>query len=288
MRTPSQDHSQFDYARWLRDAVREVGAQVLVLDVRDDLSRETVEGLRKEGLRIALLDDLGQKRLSADLAFYPPIPQVRRLEWGGFTGKLFVGWEWVALRRQFASIPSHTSHGRPTVLVTMGASDPAGLTLMAVAALDRLGEDFDAVVVEGRGFSRHEELEARLAGARRRFELLRNVDDMATLMARADLAVSSFGVTAYELASAGVPAIHLCLTDDHAKSALEFTRAGMAVTLGAAGNVTEEALAGEVSRLLSDEATRRAMGEVGRSRVDGCGARRIARVIANGMEEEAA
>ena len=287
VRTPSQGPPRFDYARWLRDAVREVEARVLVLDVRDDLSRETVEGLRKEGLRIALLDDLDRKRLSADLAFYPPIPQVRRLGWEGFTGKLFVGWEWVALPRQFASVPAHTSRGRTAVLVTMGGSDPAGLTLKTIAALDRLEEDFDTVVVEGRGFSLREGLAARLAGARRRFELLRNVDDMAALMARADLAVASFGVTAYELASAGVPAIHLCLTEDHAESASEFTRAGMAVSLGVADHVTEEALAGEVSRLLADEATRRAMGEEGRRRVDGGGARRIAWAIANGMEEAA-
>lgn len=287
VRTPSQASPRFDYAGWLRDAVREAGARVLVLDVRDDLSRDTVEGLRKEGLRIVLLDDLGQKRLSADLAFYPPVPQVRRLGWEGFTGKLFVGWEWVALRRQFASVPAHASRGRLTVLVTMGGSDPADLTRKTVGALDRLEGDFDAVVVEGRGYSRHEALAARLAGARRRFELLRDVDDMAALMARADLAVASFGVTAYELAAAGVPAIHLCLTEDHAESASAFAGAGMAVSLGAAGRVTEEALAGEISRLLADGTARRAMAARARQRVDGRGAGRIAQAIANGTAEAA-
>ena len=42
--------------------------------------------------------------------------------------------------------------------------------------------------------------------------------------ASADLAVASFGVTAYELAAVGVPAVYLCLTDDHAESAEAFSR----------------------------------------------------------------
>ena len=58
----------------------------------------------------------------------------------GHTGQLHVGWEWVLLRREFAQRPSQLPHERPLVLVTMGGSDPAGLTLKAVSALDLLDE----------------------------------------------------------------------------------------------------------------------------------------------------
>lgn len=55
-----------------------------------------------------------------------------------------------------------------------------------------------------------------LACTHRCYDVREDAHDMPALMAQADLAIASFGVTAYELAARGVPAIYLCLTDDHA------------------------------------------------------------------------
>ena len=70
--------------------VKRAGATAVVLDVRDDLPRSVIRRLRKDGVLIATIDDPSDRRLDADLAFYPPIPQVQTMNWAGFTGKLFV------------------------------------------------------------------------------------------------------------------------------------------------------------------------------------------------------
>ena len=61
-------------------------------------------------------------------------------------------------------------------------------------------------------------------------------------MHECDLAVISFGVTAYELASLKVPAIYLCLTPDHSKSATAFVDAGFGVNLGVYDSVNDETI----------------------------------------------
>ena len=81
----------FDYEKWFNECVREVDAQAIVLDVRDGLTRAGVNELRSNGILIVTIDDPEDKRLSADLSFYPPVPQVKRIDWTGFTRKLFVG-----------------------------------------------------------------------------------------------------------------------------------------------------------------------------------------------------
>lgn len=278
--TPPEDEGWFDYPEWLEGVVNQVQARALVLDVRDDLPARAVGRLREGGLLIATLDDPSDRRLEADLAFYPPVPQAKRLHWTGFTGQLHLGWEWVVLRRGFAHAPIRVHHERPMVLMTMGGSDPAGLTLRAVAALDRLPGDFDALVVLGPGHSDHGELADLLAATRRHFCLRHDVSDMPGLMAQADLAVASFGVTAYELAAMGVPAIYLCLTQDHAESASAFVEAGMADSLGVCTQVTAEVLAERVGALLADAPRRARMGQRARGLVDGCGAERVARMVA--------
>lgn len=281
--TPPGVELPFNYSEWLEGIANQVQARALVLDVRDDLLAQAVGRLREGGLLIATIDDPSVRRLEADLAFYPPVPQAKRLDWTSFSGQSHVGWEWVVLRREFAHPPARVYHDRPVVLVTMGGSDPAGLTLRAVAALDRLSGDFDALVVLGPGYSHNGELADLLTATRRHFCLRRDVSDMCGLMAQVDLAVASFGVTAYELAAMGVPAIYLCLTRDHAESASAFVEAGMADSLGVYTEVAAETLAGRVGTLLADAPRRARMGQRARRLVDGRGAERVAHMVVERM-----
>ena len=81
-----------DEGIWLRDISQDIRAGILVLDVRDELPREIVQRLRDEGMLIVTIDDPTDRRLDADLAFYPPIPQLQQIDWLGFTGKRYAGW----------------------------------------------------------------------------------------------------------------------------------------------------------------------------------------------------
>ena len=95
----------FYYANWLNECVKKVDARAIVFDVRDGLTRAVVKELRNNGVLIVTIDDPEDKRLEADLAFYPPVPQVKSIDWAGFTGELHIGWEWVILRKEFSNAP---------------------------------------------------------------------------------------------------------------------------------------------------------------------------------------
>lgn len=280
--------------RWLQRLVSHIATQVLVLDVRTNLAVEAIQQIRAQGVLIVTIDDPSDCRLAADIAFYPPVPQVERLDWTGFTGKRYVGWEWVLLRPQFAryrdQIVNKAVDGRGnkdsslplTILVTMGGSDPGGLTLIALKALDPIEQDLHVIVVLGRGYIHESALQHWLRQARRTYDLRRDVRDMPDIMAQADLAIASFGVTAYELAVLGVPATYLCLTDDHSESALAFCDAGIAVSLGKYRSDTEVAIRRTVITFIENQNTRLKMSFNAKNLVDGLGCARIAeKVIAN-------
>jgi spore coat polysaccharide biosynthesis predicted glycosyltransferase SpsG len=247
-------------------------ADVALFDIRDGTGRAHLEALRETGTVVAVLDDGSERRLAADVAFYPPVPRVGRLDWLGFDGTLHWGWEWIALRAAFADAPPRPRRPRPRVLVAAGGSDPAGLTLRAVRALELVDLDLDPVVMLGAGFARRDELDAVLAAARRTYALVVDPHDVAGTMAAADVAIASFGVTAYELAALQVPAVHLCLTDDHADSATALDAAGVARSLGRHDLVADAELADAIGALAA------APPEVPRL-VDGLGAARIAREL---------
>ena len=272
------------YGPWLSESMHEVNARTVVVDVRDDLSRQGLESLHDRGCLVVLLDDLSDRRFAADLVFYPPVPQVLRADWTNFRGERFVGWEWTILRSQFASALHRQPPRGRSVLITMGGSDPAGITLQAVRAVELANADCSPVIVLGSGFQHRKALVELLATARRQFTIRENVSDMRTLMVQSDLALCSYGMTAFELAASGVPAIYLCLTDDHGESASALENAGAGRSLGVFSGVEDRRLATALTELLTDPARRAQMSDKGQKLIDGQGAARIAKMLAHRLE----
>lgn len=277
--------STFVHGLWLLEAVGSTEAEILVLDTRDAPALDDVRAIRDlTGVRVIVIDDASDVRLAADDAFYPPVPQVRALGWPGFAGQVHMGWEWVLLRPEFAAEPRRLAHEPPVVLVTMGGSDPAGLTLTAIRAIARVTPPLECVVLLGPGFGHDAELIELLDSWAHPARIVPDGNVRAEMLA-ADLAILSFGVTAYEAAACALPAVHLCLTDDHALSSAAFEQSGLAVSLGRADQIDPMRLAEAVGAMLNDPARRDAMGARARRLVDGNGAARIADVINAGRSE---
>ncbi len=280
--------AESDEGEWLLSLVKRTGADALVCDVRTGLSPAALEAVRDLGVLVAVIDDPAPRRLAADLAFYPPVSEVERLDWVGFGGRRFVGWDWLVLRAGFSGVRRRVralNGRRVRTLVAMGGSDPAGLTLKALAGLEPLAAELEVAVVLGGGFCHEAALAAFLAESKLAPVLHRAVTDMPGLMGEMDLAVASFGMTAYELAAIGVPAVHLCLTEGHASAAQSLVEAGQATSLGLHGEVGPEQIAAEVRAWLGR--IRVPQFELERV-IDGQGAMRIARCLAESVLTPAA
>jgi len=274
-----------DYADELAALVAARHAAALVVDVRDQLSRASLDVLRTSGVRIVSVDDGSDRRLACDLAFYPPAPQVDEMEWSGFYGRRYAGWEWVMLRREFAAAsftPPELGESSPAIdiLVTMGGSDPVGMTEFAVGALELLAMALAVRVVVGPAFSRAETLIDAIARSKHAIRVARAPESLAPLMRASRLAVASFGVSAYELAACGVPAVHLCLTADAGRTASIFEREGAAVNAGVFGHLTARQLCDAVGRLVGRAGERGRMAARAARLVDGRGAQRVAALVA--------
>lgn len=269
----NEDMKTFSEEEFLKNAVRESGCNAVIMDLRENISLDFLHSLGNQGIILVDIDDPKEKRLVADLAFYPPVPQVKKMDWSGFQGQLMVGWEWVILRKEFTAMANQQRipNDRLHLLVTMGGSDPAGFTLTVIEALDLLEDDFDTTVVLGAAFFGEEELQSLLLRTKRKFRILRNVQNMAAIMAQADLAIASFGMTAYELACMGVPALYMCLTDDHAESCQVFVDAGVAFKLERGYSI--EKIANQISLSLWDDKYRDEMKA--KKVISGYGAQRI-------------
>lgn len=270
---------------------RLVGAHapdMLILDGREGPSRQQLEDIRQDIAIVAAIDDGSDIRLAADFAYYPPVPQARALDWTGARTVARIGWEWALLGLNPHLTPVAANAARPTLLVAMGGSDPQGLTLRAAKALVPLDPVFRIRFVIGTGMADAGTVAAAVVALKANYETVEGADDLATEYAAADLALCAFGVTAYELAAFGVPAIYLGLTPDHARSAEAFDAAGMGLSLGVASEISDAQILSAVKALIGDAARRREMRQAGLATLDGNGAARIAADLAAALREEKA
>ncbi len=277
------DRNRFaDRESWLLDVIRKEKIDLLFLDLREDLDPEVLRALQQSGCLLASMDDLTSNRLHMDFVFQPPVFAGDEQPWEGFDGKLLSGWEWVALRRPFSRSLTRKPNRPPAILVTMGGSDPAGMTEIAVEALCLAGSGFQADILLGPGFSREEALRKYLqqeAVFPYRIHRSAEAGEIARLMAASDMALASFGMTAYELAAMRVPALYLCLSPLHERRAIGFQKQGLAVNLGLYQKNRRECLAVEIRLILDDEKRRWAMMESAAQLQVGSGAERIADLL---------
>ncbi len=266
-------------------AIRAREPSLVILDCRESISMVELRRLTANVPVTAVIDDASRRRLAADIAYYPPVPQVQSLDWHGARTAVRTGWEWTLLGlAQLQTQRQRVTTSRPTLLVTMGGSDPMGLTLRAARALTPLEPVFRARFVIGPGMEDKERVARAIVALRPNFETIEGADDLAIEYASADVALAAFGVSAYELAAFGVPAIYLGLTKDHALSASAFEHAGMGLSLGVVESVSEDAIAKTVWQLLNDAQRRRDMRATGLTTIDGEGAARIASDLARELD----
>ncbi len=221
-------------------------------DVRDGLPPRAILALKKLGVLTVAIDEPSDYRLMVDLVFYPPIPQVKTMNWQGFSGKIFAGWEYVILRREYAAhlYPSYEQRAPQQLLVSCGASDPAQMTVAIVRALQKITALPPVTVLLGPAAHSGEELRALLQGDER-FTCIEGASSLAPLLCHTRLGIVSFGVTAYECAALAVPAIHYSLSPDHLLSAGVFSREGMAKNLGLFADFEPSRLRTTVEELLA-------------------------------------
>jgi UDP-2,4-diacetamido-2,4,6-trideoxy-beta-L-altropyranose hydrolase len=244
--------------------------------------------VREAGLRVLAVDDYGHagqyaadlvldQNLTADERFYQRrAPHTR----------LLLGTRYALLRREFLG---WCGRERPVpdlarkVLVTLGGGDPDNATRKVIRALRQTGvSGLEAVVVIGRNPHRPL-LEDEAREARGAIRLSPPVDDMASLMAWAEVAVTAGGTTSWERAALGLPGLTLVLADNQVAVAAALHDAGVSRNLGRAEVVSESQIAAALADLCGSPDARASMATRGRELVDGLGAGRVLTWLAPGQ-----
>lgn len=186
------------------------------------------------------------------------------------------GPKYMVLGKEFSDVPVRKVSDHFTVLVTMGGSDPDGHTPEIIREL-LSQENITIQAILGAAFAHDDSL--NFCQGDPRVEILRDVQNMRPLMENADVAISSVGITLYELAATCTPTVIVGQDPSQEQIAHSFPKAGFGIHVGLRENLRPGQLSGIVSELLRNPKLRRTISKRGRDLVDGLGSFRVAREI---------
>jgi len=161
------------------------------------------------------------------------------------------------------------------LLVFFGGSDPSNETMKAIAALERLkSRTVECDVIAGRSNPHADEIR-RACDGNTRLHFLRDVHNMAGVMARADLAIGAPGTTTWERSCLGLPSLLIAIAENQEPIGRGAHQAGIAKYLGVCEQFLPESLAQEIDSLIDQPEAVLEMSVRGMELVDGLGVGRV-------------
>lgn len=240
------------------------------------------KAIKEAGYKLLFFDDYGHcKHYFADVILNQTIASGENLYANRepYT-RLLLGNRYVLLRDDFLSNNRQnqdcTDNARK-ILVTMGGSDPHNTTIEVLQWLFALSlSDVVVDVVIGPSNQYVEDIKLFLRQVPFVYRIHQNANNMASLMAHADFAISSAGTTSWEMAFMGVPSLLIAVADNQHPIAETLQAVGASIYLGRNGEISSGVAQKEISRLIDSPELRKSMRRLGPEMIDGMGSARVA------------
>lgn len=227
--------------------------------------------------RIMAIEDVANRAHEVDLLLDQNLREdvgQRYRQWLPESCTMLLGPRYALLRPQFAKMRSRCGVRNtipPNILVFMGGGDERNVTLGILKMLAGCQMKFSLEVVIGSAHPAKELIGSFCTTQGWHFHC--QVEDMAELMAGADLAIGAGGVTGWERCALGLPALLVILAGNQEENVEMLERMGAAISLGWWDDLAPDKICQALGDLDGERLA--AMSQVGFDITDGLGADRV-------------
>lgn len=250
------------------------------------LAAEWEEVVRSKARRVAVIDDLADRRHACDLIIDHNIGRQRE-DYAPLVPEgteCLVGSEYALLRAPFASLrQAHDAKGATRMprhmLVALGGGDSTEVTRAVLASMQDFSfpEGFRLTVVVGSPVDALDEVRRAAGRLSCATEVICNPPDFPELLAASDIAIGAGGVTALERCCLGIPSIIVVIAENQRRGAMELGSLGAASVISDVSHIGSR-LPGMLASLL-DPAVAAAMSACAMTVADGLGIRRVVDIM---------
>ena len=259
-------------------------ADVIILDNYDLRTEWTRHVSSNCHLPIAAIHDLADSALSVSLLIDPSPFRVESdyAELLPISATCLTGTDYAPVRREFALARTASIGGREftgnfplRVAISMGGSDPQGLTLTTLDALDQL-QGVEVTIYISKISSHLANIKHRVSRMSIPARLVQNCDNMAQQLSGMDIAIGAAGSSSLERCVIGLPSILAVAADNQRFNARQLEQFGAATVLH---DFKADSVRRAIEDLINNRGFRQQMAAKAASLCDGLGVTRIAKAI---------
>lgn len=228
---------------------------------------------------VTAIDDMGKHSLPVDIVVNQNLSALQLNYSVREDTQCLFGADYALLSQKFLKLRDREKPDQLRILIVMGGTDLHRQTEKVIDAISGLPATFYLDIVIGPSSDSLEEIRRAAAALSMLAYVHIDPPDIASVMARATLAISTGGVTALELACLGIPTVVLTVADNQLAPAEALSRHGAVFNLGPYDQIRPDELVTILRGLLVDPVSRMKMARAGRKFVDGLGAQRVAEAI---------
>ncbi|GJL84788.1 MAG: hypothetical protein DHS20C02_05630 [Micavibrio sp.] len=205
------------------------------------LDRDYEAGCRAWAERILVIDDLADRPHDCDILMDQTFG---RLE-GDYKAlvpdhcEILAGSKYALLRSQFSDARENALQERKdrdgeinNILMMLGAGDKENVTGFALAALEQLKDKTSVDVIMGANAPHLASVQSQAQGSRHDIKVYSGVEDVASFMAKADLAIGAGGTASWERCCLGLPTLVIEIADNQHKIIQELEAVGAILNAG--------------------------------------------------------
>lgn len=282
VRQIKQDLSEEDEIREVIRILNEEGCRHLVTNLLDRSGHFYGDLSEHLSTLCVILDNEIHAEISAtivvnfsvcqDLAFYRQCKKYKT--------KYLIGPKYYPMGEAIQNVNSpFISESVKNIFINQGGSDPFGLTIKIIRAMQQIPLYQNIHVVLGGGMLEHhvQEIDSGRFGLGKNYQFYYNIpqQQVYSLMSISDLALSAAGNVLYELAFLGVPTIIVSHHERHAKVAEHFVTSNAAIHAGIGRNVTETQLSEMINDIIDNTQRRLLLSREAKRLCDGKGTENI-------------
>jgi len=165
------------------------------------------------------------------------------------------------------------------LLICFGGSDTMNQTNKAIEACIQLGQTDIIIDVVVGSANPHKEMLKNKCNNAININYHCQINHLAEIMAKANLAIGAGGITTWERCCLGLPSLVISIASNQEQSAHDLSSLGAIQYLGRAEDVSVAQLSTEITNLLHTDEKRLSMSIIGKNLVDGNGCTRVVKKL---------
>jgi UDP-2,4-diacetamido-2,4,6-trideoxy-beta-L-altropyranose hydrolase len=268
---------------FIERAVHSFDAQVIFIDKLYPYKKEFIIKL-KNRIKVIMFHNICEGGYFSD-SFILPAPHVSNeiindIKWKNGIVKFYEGFKYIVLNPDILKLNRKSTENKIfKIVITTGGSDPAGVMLKILKWINDFSNDYDIEILAliGAEFKDKENLN-KIKNKLNRKITIKSFD--VNEFISADLVISVFGVTVYELMFLGLPVITIGHCSKNALGSRGLARKYSAtIDLGDINSFKKDFFFKKVSCLLIDSERLRQISRRAGMLIDGKGSLRVAQII---------